>query len=70
MNDIRHSHSTETPAKFRRDHANAKIAGVCGGIGNWLNVDPLIVRLVFVAGTIIGFGSFLLIYLAIWLLAE
>jgi phage shock protein PspC (stress-responsive transcriptional regulator) len=35
-----------------------------------MNVDPMIVRLVFVAGTIVGFGSFILIYLAIALLAE
>jgi phage shock protein PspC (stress-responsive transcriptional regulator) len=35
-----------------------------------MNVDPLIVRLVFVGGTIFGFGSFILIYLAIALLAD
>jgi phage shock protein C len=35
-----------------------------------MNIDPMIVRLVFVGGTIFGFGSFVLIYLAIALLAD
>ncbi|HEY6815464.1 MAG TPA: PspC domain-containing protein [Croceibacterium sp.] len=59
-----------TPAKFRLDRSEGKVFGVCAGIANRLNVDPLIIRLVFVAGTIFGFGSFILIYLAIALLAD
>lgn len=57
-------------AKFRLDKTNGKVAGVCAGLANWMHVDPLIVRLVFAIGTLVGFGSFLLIYLVIWLLAE
>ncbi len=56
--------------KFRLDKTNGKVAGVCAGLGNWMNVDPLVVRLVFAIGTLVGFGSFLLIYAVIWLLAE
>ena len=58
------------PAKFRLDRADGKVFGVCAGLANYMNVDPIIVRLVFVAGTIFGFGSFVLIYLAIALLAK
>ena len=58
------------PAGLHLDRANGKVFGVCAGIANAMNVDPLIVRLVFVAGTIFGFGSFVLIYLAIALLAD
>lgn len=57
-------------AGFHRDRTNAKVFGVCAGIANSTGIDPMIVRLVFVAGTILGFGSFLLIYLAIALLAD
>lgn len=63
-------HSSGAPAKFRLDRADGKVFGVCAGLANYMNVDPLIVRLVFVAGTIFGFGSFILIYLAIALLAD
>ena len=50
--------------------SEGKDFGVCAGLANYMNVDPMIVRLVFVAGTIFGFGSFILIYLAIALLAD
>ena len=58
------------PAGFRLDRADGKVFGVCAGIANYTNVDPMIVRLAFVAGTVFGFGSFVLIYLAIALLAD
>ncbi len=58
------------PAKFRLDRADGKVFGVCAGLANYLGVNPLFVRLGFVAGTILGFGSFILVYLAIALLAE
>ena len=63
-------HTSGAPAKFRLDRADGKVFGVCAGLANYMNVDPWIVRLVFVAGTIFGFGSFVLIYLAIALLAD
>ena len=63
-------HSSGAPAKFRLDRAEGKVFGVGAGLANYMNVDPLIVRLVFVAGTIFGFGSFILIYLVIALLAD
>ena len=55
---------------FHLDKADGKIFGVCSGIGNYFGIDPLIVRLGFVLGTLIGFGSFILIYLAIALIAD
>lgn len=73
MNNLDRKKDAIRPAdskKFRLDRADAKVAGVCGGIANYFGMDALIVRLIFVAGTLIGFGSFALIYLAIWLLAD
>jgi phage shock protein PspC (stress-responsive transcriptional regulator) len=58
------------PAGFHKDRDNAKVFGVCGGLANYMDVDPMIIRLVFVAGTILGIGSFILVYLAIALLAD
>ncbi|RIV87804.1 PspC domain-containing protein [Aurantiacibacter zhengii] len=55
---------------FQLDRADGKIAGVCGGIAKYFGINPLIVRLVFLVGAVAGFGSFILIYLAIWLLAN
>jgi phage shock protein PspC (stress-responsive transcriptional regulator) len=62
--------SAGAPARYRRDRAGGKIFGVCAGLGHYMNVDPWIVRGIFLAGTIFGFGSFILIYLLIALLAD
>lgn len=61
-----------TPVRqgFRLDRHNAKLSGVCAGIANYFGIDPLIVRIAFAAGTIIGFGSLILVYLAIALIAD
>jgi len=55
---------------FKLDRRDAKLAGVCGGIANYFDVDAFWVRLGFVAGTIIGFGSLVLVYIAIALIAD
>jgi len=43
---------------------------VCAGTAAYFGIDPLLVRIGFVAGTLLGFGSFILIYLAIALIAD
>jgi phage shock protein PspC (stress-responsive transcriptional regulator) len=55
---------------FRLDRDNGKMMGVCSGIGNYFGIDANIVRIGFVAGTLLGFGSAILIYLAIGLIAD
>ena len=60
-----------TPRRgFRLDKANAKFMGVCSGIADSFGWDVTLVRIGFVAGTLIGFGSLLILYLAIGLLAD
>jgi phage shock protein PspC (stress-responsive transcriptional regulator) len=43
-----------------------KIAGVCSGLGEYFNIDPTLIRIIFLVGTFIwGFG--ILVYLICWL---
>ena len=52
---------------MKRDMKNAVIGGVCAGIANHLNIDPVIIRIAFVLGFIfLGIGP--LIYIILWLL--
>jgi phage shock protein C len=44
--------------------------GVCGGIANYFGWDANLVRVAWVLGTILGFGSLILIYLAIGLIVD
>jgi phage shock protein PspC (stress-responsive transcriptional regulator) len=58
------------PSRFRLDKENGKFLGVCAGLARHFDMDPTIVRLIFVIGTLVGFGSFILIYFLIALLAN
>ena len=40
-----------------------KIFGVCGGIAEYFNIDPVIVRLIAVIAVVLGFGTGVLIYI-------
>jgi phage shock protein PspC (stress-responsive transcriptional regulator) len=71
MNDITGQSGGKPPrAGFRLDKGNGKIFGVCAGIGDYFGIDTMLVRIGFVAGALLGFGSFILIYLAIALIAD
>ena len=46
-----------------RSKSNLMIAGVCAGLGDYLNLDPTIIRLLFVLGFFTFNGAMLLVYL-------
>lgn len=48
--------------RLYRSRSDRQIAGVCGGIAEYLNVDPTLVRIAFVIGTLLG-GPGLLLYI-------
>jgi phage shock protein C len=52
------------------DKSNKKILGVCAGLANWSNMDPMVVRLIFAVATLIGFGSPILIYIILAMILD
>ena len=56
--------------RFHLDRANAKFLGVCSGIAQHFGWDPMLIRAAFVIGTLAGFGSAILIYFVIALIAD
>lgn len=44
------------------------IAGVCGGIGEYLGVDPTVVRILWVLFTLISMGIGILAYIIAWII--
>ncbi len=71
MNDITGQSGGKPPrGGFHLDKSNAKLAGVCSGIGKYFGIDPLLVRVGFVAATLFGFGAPVLIYIAVALIAD
>ena len=57
---------THTPQRLLRSRTEKVIAGVAGGIATYLSVDPVIIRLAFLALTFTGVGLFL--YPILWLI--
>lgn len=51
--------------RLHRSQDERMVAGVCGGIADYLNIDPTIVRLIFVALGFTSIGTWLLIYLVL-----
>ena len=57
--------------KLYRSRSNKIVAGVCGGIGEYFNVDPTLIRLGFVAlSFMLGGGLLVYIIAAIVIPAE
>jgi phage shock protein C len=58
---------SEVKNKLYRSRSDRWLAGVCGGIGDYFNTDPTVIRVIFVLGALI-LGGGLLIYLILWLI--
>lgn len=54
---------------LRRSHDDKKIGGVAGGVARHLDVDPTIVRVLFVVAIFFG-GAGLLVYAVLWLVVP
>jgi phage shock protein C len=52
--------------QLRRSRTNRVIGGVCGGLGRYFGIDPVLVRIGFLALLIFG-GSGLLLYIISWI---
>src|SRR4051812_11073356 len=53
--------------RLERSRSDRVVAGVCGGLGDYFDVDPVIFRIAFVVLAFVGGAGFLL-YPAAWLL--
>ena len=54
---------TENVKKLYRSTSDRMIAGVCGGLGEYFDIDPTLVRLIFVLGTIFSFSALFWAYI-------
>jgi phage shock protein C len=56
------------PHPLRRSRRNRMIAGVCGGLAEWLGWDPTLVRVLYIVVSILS-AAFpgLLVYFVLWL---
>ncbi len=55
--------------RLYRQPANKMIAGICTGLGEYFDIDPVIARIIFIA-MFFGWGSGLLIYIVLWIIVP
>lgn len=63
------TYATTTPKTLFRDQARKILGGVCAGMGNYFNVDPVWIRLLFALLTF-GWGFGILVYLVMWIVVP
>lgn len=56
---------------LRRSRRHRMVAGVCGGIAEWLGWDPTLVRVLYVVASVasVAFPG-ILVYLLLWLVVP
>ncbi len=58
----------ESTNPLRRSRRNRWIAGVCGGIAEWLGWNPIVVRILYVVVSIASAGiPGTLVYIVLWM---
>ena len=55
------------PKKLYRSRNSRMISGVCGGLAEYLNIDPVVVRLIFVITAIFGASIGFWVYIIMWI---
>ena len=56
--------------KLLRSLDNRMVCGVCGGIGKYFNIDPTLIRLVWVLASFFGGGGLLAYIIAAIIIPE
>jgi phage shock protein PspC (stress-responsive transcriptional regulator) len=59
-----HTYNRQGPSRIYRDPDDRIIGGVCSGLGAYVGIDPVFVRILFVLFLIFGIGF--LVYLILW----
>jgi len=56
--------------RLYRSPSNKMLAGLCGGLGEYLDVDPTMLRLIVVIAGFVSFGTVLLFYVIAWIIVP
>ena len=59
----------DSARKLYRSRTDRKLGGVCGGLAEYFNLDPTLLRVLFIVLAVLG-GSGIIIYLAMWILVP
>lgn len=61
--------AAHVPSRLYRSRSQKMLAGVCGGLGEYFDVDPVLIRLLFVVTSFIS-GVGILAYIVLWIVVP
>ena|ERR1017187_9763208 len=64
------SRKLDMDKRLYRSSTERKIAGVCGGLAEYFDIDPVIMRLIFVFLLLLGVGPIILVYIIFWIVVP
>jgi phage shock protein C len=59
----------EAPRKLYRSQSQRILAGICGGLAEYFNIDATVMRVLFLILAVFG-GSGLVLYLVMWIVVP
>ena len=57
-----------TDKRLTRSQTNKMLGGVCGGLGEYFDIDPTLIRILFALLIVFGLGSPILLYALLWII--
>jgi len=64
------SMNMEEPKRLYKSSTNRVLCGVCGGIGEYFNIDPVVIRLLLVVFSLMAGGGILAYIIAAIIIPE
>ena len=59
----------DSTRKLYRSRTNPQVAGVCGGLAQYFNLDATLIRVLFMLLAVLG-GAGLVLYVAMWIIVP
>lgn len=56
--------------KLYLSDTDKKLGGVCGGLGEYFDIDPTVVRVAFILVTLLSFGLGVIAYILTWMIVP
>lgn len=65
-----HPVHTKIRGEFRRSTTNTVLGGVCGGLGEYFDVDTTLIRALVILALFVSGGSVAIAYILVWILVS
>ena len=69
LGQIEKGQAMEEPRKLYRSQTQRMLAGVCGGLAEYFNIDATVMRVLFLILAVFG-GSGIVLYLVMWIVVP